>query len=953
MKTSTPPLQRKASMGLRYLLQENTVISPRAGTYEYPDLVVGVSPGSHPTMLEKSVYERFACSTRTSRTRFWSRWVAYLPRRRCRAGFPSHHAREKRVWAVCRLDTHTKGRRNGIYAIAGEETGLLGSKDPLVCGLESLAACLRGIRRVKELKVVWVGFGRPGKGRTEKWRRLTQFANTGDRSNFGWMNSVVETVQAMEGFHVQLFEGGRMGCWSVKGWVTSLRLQCGEYHPLESSIAPLSWGTCDILEPAADVAEPVGQSRLFIHRQLQSAPLEWPRNSTVGQVQSLVRGYDCWARYVLQAHRGRGTCWIGAEKFTITLSDLQAVSELPVFGHHIEECIPPEEQLFQRVLLAYGDRRVSVPELPCMSTVGVSLYDPFGLGLQFGTPLSEETAEPISTSDRAFPRLSGVREDLLLVGFLATWLCTFVLLVRTGSLRCNVLLAASQLGQGQRLLLAPVVQAEFIEFYAPFFRRVPLRHVTQFCRCSTCIVDPSFLLCPTVGYRQIRFNAPVSTVSLPQHQKGTVIVDRIDHRDRRTLLLLGQSLAIIVYFRSIRPGWLCYRAGATMTLEGYQPNRVARQFEYSQATPFDGRPVVSGLTWVQLSFGPALEHGTRRYESRVRGLRSSRGSRPRRGFLDATFDRDTEPHTTAGAIVPSPARASNVATKPHHAETARPSRRRVGSQRTSSSRMSVDVHTLLGDSGENSQRPRRSDFTGYSTLDPMDDFSFLVYPYGSFCLGEFLEADAGFLSKFLETPSYTPATLDLVPAEFSLFPECPQTDAADPSSVPANYSADSASPSTMPEGSDYTSKTLSHVPLSLTSMTTEMCSHLVQLLRKLISSIDLRSPESWHDFSSTANQLLSLLVQYGEVDRLTTRLKDLWRDFRQAMSRRLHVQERHSRRNRLIKKEEQHHRSLQQEVLEADSSLARAVEKFQIAQSEFQILARITNRLEKLRARLF
>ncbi|KAL0912828.1 hypothetical protein M5K25_016237 [Dendrobium thyrsiflorum] len=58
-------------------------------------------------------------------------------------------------------------------------------------------------------------------------------------------------------------------------WVSSLRLQCGEYHLLESSITPVSWETCDILEPAANTIEPVGQSSILSHRQLQSVPLEW------------------------------------------------------------------------------------------------------------------------------------------------------------------------------------------------------------------------------------------------------------------------------------------------------------------------------------------------------------------------------------------------------------------------------------------------------------------------------------------------------------------------------------------------------------------------------------------------------------------------------------------------------------------------------------------------------
>ncbi|KAL0919137.1 hypothetical protein M5K25_011212 [Dendrobium thyrsiflorum] len=87
-------------------------------------------------------------------------------------------------------------------------------------------------------------------------------------------------------------------------WVISLRLQCGEYHPLESSVVQVGWGTCDVLVPDADVLEPVEQSSLLSHRQLQPPPLEWPRDSTVGQIQSPVSGYVYWARYVLQVHRG-------------------------------------------------------------------------------------------------------------------------------------------------------------------------------------------------------------------------------------------------------------------------------------------------------------------------------------------------------------------------------------------------------------------------------------------------------------------------------------------------------------------------------------------------------------------------------------------------------------------------------------------------------------------------
>ncbi|KAL0903858.1 hypothetical protein M5K25_025912 [Dendrobium thyrsiflorum] len=480
-------------------------------------------------------------------------------------------------------------------------------------------------------------------------------------------------------------------------WVSSLRLQCGEYHPLESSIAPVSWGTCDILEPAADTVEPVGQSRLLSHRQLQSAPLEWPRDSTVGRVQSPVSGYVHWARYVLQAHRGtlqtagiyeavyaslfdygrlpsswarglvefwdagRGTCWIGAEEFTVTLSDLQTVSGLPVFGHHFEECVPPDEQLFQRVPSADGDRRgISVlpdvypialqhyrhtyrasdlsrrarASMPVevwvrsflqegyLSTVGVSLHDPFGLGLQRGTVLSEETAEPTFTTDSTSPGLPGVGEDLLLVGFLAVWLCTFVLPLRAGSVRCSILLPASQLAQGHRLSLAPAtlariyrslctasdatslelrdltlpwqylygwihlhVQGAFSVLESPaYFSERGYPTVLPLCQASSTLESGRirlFFFAPQLVTDRFALVHQTATISLPPHQRGTVVVDGTDRRGRRTLLLRRQSLAVAEYFISMRPGWLCYRSGNTVTLEGYQPNRVAMQFGYS------------------------------------------------------------------------------------------------------------------------------------------------------------------------------------------------------------------------------------------------------------------------------------------------------------------------------------------------------------------------------------
>ncbi|KAL0911749.1 hypothetical protein M5K25_019910 [Dendrobium thyrsiflorum] len=980
-------------------------------------------------------------------------------------------------------------------------------------------------------------------------------------------------------------------------WVTSLRLQYGEYHPLESSVAQVGWGTCDVLVPAADVLEPVGQSSLLSHRQLQPPPLEWPRDSTVGQIQSPVSGYVSWARYVLQVHRGtlqqagiyeavyaslfdygrlptswarglaefwdasRSTFWVGAEELTVTLSDLQTVSGLPVFGHRFEECVPPDEQLFRRVPSTDGDRRgrLAVPDvfprllqhyrqtyrsargLPMrfratmpagvwvssflleryLSSTTVSLHDPFDCGLQRGTPLSEETAEPSSPTGFTFPGLADVDEQLLLAGFLALWLSTFVLPLRVGSLRSSVLLAASQLSEGQRLALAPPVLARVYRVLRTISETsslevrdsvLPWQYLYGWVHLHvrgafSCLETPVYFLqrgYPTVlqlsqasstlesGRIRLFFFAPhlvadrfslvhqPDSVSLPPHLRGTVVVDGADHRGRPALLQSRQSLAVVEYLISMRPGWLCHRLGGFVTLEGYQPNRVARQFGFSQATAYDGRPLVPGvsdvrrmdtvppetrfyaaaltwlhllrlgtgssfllaqpsadtsvsytrLSWVRQSFGPALEHGARRYERRVRELGLSRGQRSRRGSSKTTGGRGTgaEACTTTGTVVPSPARAPDVAVVPPHTEVFSSSRRRAGSQHATSSRRSVDARPSPRDLGESSQEPRRSDFTGYSTPGPSSDFFFPVDPYGSFWPGESSGAGVVLPSELFGGPPHTQTTLDLVPAEFSFFPGSHSADPAGPSSAPASYPVDSASPSTALEGFDYTSEIPCYVPVPPNLRTTDRCHHLVVLLRDLVSSIDPRSPESWVGFTSSAGRLLGLFADFGvdttelafweavcreaesciwqlrplsvtrvritlpqlegmvasrrtiaddthdrldrsaealrrhrqsssgmaqEVDGLTARMQELWRDIRQMMSRTRHLQVGRDRRDRLTRREEQRHRSLQQEVMEADTLLVQAVEQFQRAQTEFQILDEITGRLQSLRDRLY
>ncbi|KAL0918978.1 hypothetical protein M5K25_011034 [Dendrobium thyrsiflorum] len=684
-------------------------------------------------------------------------------------------------------------------------------------------------------------------------------------------------------------------------WVTSLRLQCREYHPLESSVVQVGWGICDVLAPVADTVEPVSQSSLLSHRQLQSAPLEWPRDSTFGQVQSPVSGYVSWARHVLRAHRdtlevariyeavyaslfdyrrlptswarglaefwdvSRGTFWVGAEELT-------TFSRLPVFGHCFEECVAPDEQLFRRVPSADGNRRgrlalpVVYPTLlqhfrqtyrasglsrrsraampvdlwvrsflqeEYLSSSPASLHDPFDCGLQRGALLSEETAEPSFSAGYTPPRLACIDEHLLLAGFLALWLSTF----------------------GQRLALTPVVLARAYGILRSIYEAsslevhdsvLPWQYLYAWVHLHvqgafSCLETPAYFLqrgfptvlqlsqaSSTLESERIRlfFCAPhlvadrftlvhqPDSVSLPSHLRGTMIVDG--------------GLIVAEYLISLHPGWLCHRQGGFVTLEGYQPNRT---------TAYDGRPLVPGVsdvrqmgtvppethfyaavqTWMHLlrlgtgssfllaqpstqtgSFGAALEHRARRYERRVRELGLPRGQRSRRGPSETASGRGTgaEACTTTGTVVPSPARASDVAPAPHHTEVSHSSRRRAGSQHTTSSRRSVDARPSPRDILESPQEPRRSDFTGYSTPGPSSDFFFMVDPYGSFWPGESSGGGMVLPSELFGGPPHTQTTLDLVPAEFSFFPGSHLTDPAGPSSAPASYLIDSTSPST-------------------------------------------------------------------------------------------------------------------------------------------------------------
>ncbi|KAL0909814.1 hypothetical protein M5K25_020712 [Dendrobium thyrsiflorum] len=581
--------------------------------------------------------------------------------------------------------------------------------------------------------------------------------------------------------------------------VTSLRLQCGEYHPLESSVFQVGWGICDVLAPAADTVEPVSRSSLLSHRQPQSVPLEWPRDSTFGQVQSPVSGYVSWARYILQVHRGtlqeagiyeaiyaylfdygrlstswacgliefwdasRSTFWVGQRSSQLPFQIYRLCQACLSLDTVLRSVCLRMSKLFRQVPSTDGDRRgrLALPVVyPTLLQHFKQTYRASGLSrhsraampadLWRGTLLSEDTTEPSSPTSFTSPRLADVDERLLFAGFLALWLNTFVLPLKTGSLRCSVLLAASQLSQGQRLALVPAFLARVYGVLRSFSEASSLEvqdsvlswqylyawvhlHVH---RAFSCLETPAYFL------QRDRFSLvhQPDSVSLSPHLRGTVVVDGVDDRGRRTLLLHRQSLTVAEYLISMRPGWLCHRQGGFLTLEGYQPNRVARQFGLSRVTAYDGRLLVPGvsdvrrmgtvppetrfytaaltwlhllrlgtcssfllaphsaytgvsytrLAWVRQSFGLSLEHRARRYERRVRELGLPRGQRSRWGPSETAGGRGTgaEACTATGTIIHSPARAPDVAPVLHHTEVSRSSRRRNGSQRATLSRRS-------------------------------------------------------------------------------------------------------------------------------------------------------------------------------------------------------------------------------------------------------------------------
>ncbi|KAI0531453.1 hypothetical protein KFK09_001008 [Dendrobium nobile] len=507
-------------------------------------------------------------------------------------------------------------------------------------------------------------------------------------------------------------------------WVITLRLRHSDGGSLGRIVEGLSYGTQDVLQPAADLAEHTGTIRLLSYSLSRHEIREQQYDSVFGSPFRMLKGYISWARHVLRAHHEvlkqagvyraiyaslfdysrlsygwlqalaehwdsvTNTIWIGPNEMTITLWDLHLVSGLPILGTPYEECIPPDYDLFSRqpaghsrrgefmyleglhqCLAHYcrlqrqrGRRRGAIVPLDVwiesflVQEAYVLLvaqpHNPFGMGLQSPGLSSVGTFEPVSVDETHPIFARGVSEQMSLVAFVATWLCSFVFPSQDRSFRPSTLLMASLIASGRQVSLAPAVLAHiyygFGQISASYGRRqrmveVPWHYVHGWVHMH---VEGAFSCAESPGYYsdnffplliqlaraisatdrawiRLFFFAPLYVAGrfrlvyrslvgdLPSRSLGVSLLDSLTERGRPTLLSRSGFVPIASYFVSMRPGWLCYRRDCSIVLEGYNPNRAARQFGFVQATPLDGLPALPGVIdhrqLSSLSFSVCLE----------------------------------------------------------------------------------------------------------------------------------------------------------------------------------------------------------------------------------------------------------------------------------------------------------------------------------------------------------
>ncbi|KAL0910558.1 hypothetical protein M5K25_021552 [Dendrobium thyrsiflorum] len=461
-----------------------------------------------------------------------------------------------------------------------------------------------------------------------------------------------------------------------------------------------------------------------------------------------------WLQSIIEHwDRATNTCWVGPNEMTITLWDLYTISGLPILGVPYEEYVPADYDLFsrrpagqqRRGEFVYSDglhqnlrhyydlyqhrrRGRSRRGTVSLDVWIASFLHPSALVAEFGRiqdPFNKRSHDIEQCSEDLFESgladgsqpvfVRGFSDDMLLVSFIATWLCYFVFPSQSRVFRPSTLLMASLIASGRRVSLAPAVLAQIYHslgqicttygraqcsveipwhylhgwihihvagaFSCPELPSYYTEHcfpsLVQLAR-ATSSTDRAqirlFMFAPLLmidPYRLI-YRSPLG--SLPPQCFGVPLVDSRSERGTPTLLSRSGYILIATYLISMRPGWVCYRRHGSVILEGYNPNRAARQFGLVQATPLDGLPVVPGivdtrqlgslplsvrleaasmtwafllrlgtgsrfyipqmdastgvshlrLSWIRHTFSSFFEMGIRAYSRRIRGQRPSR-----------------------------------------------------------------------------------------------------------------------------------------------------------------------------------------------------------------------------------------------------------------------------------------------------------------------------------------
>ncbi|KAL0916932.1 hypothetical protein M5K25_014486 [Dendrobium thyrsiflorum] len=265
------------------------------------------------------------------------------------------------------------------------------------------------------------------------------------------------------------------------------------------------------------------------------------------------------------------------------------------------------------------------------------------------------------------------------------------------------------------------------------------------------------------------------------------------------------------------------------------------------------------------------------------------------------------------------------------------------------------------------------------TEGPSTDF-FSVDPYGSFWPDESFGADVALPAEVLEVPPCTPSVLDFAASSF----------------VPGSYPADSASPfanilqvliSRIDPGSsesmdrfadtaDQTLGLLAHLGHDNSELLCweTLCREAEFHIRRLRSLFILRTiftlPElqeritrrqaaadvAHEQFDRSTKALRrhrqSSSSMSSEIEGLSARLNDLWRDIKGVMSKLSDLLEKRDQCDRLIRREQQRYQTLHQEMVVADTALAQAVEELQTAEAEYRTQTEVAAQLRDLQARL-